>query len=133
LHKTIIFSSNAIYYHSLIVSRSMNKRDRINIIRLILEVSNEADYAKKTTKIMYKVLLNHPQLKEYWTVLTESDLLSYDLDTQTFRITEKGLKFLNAYSNTGKLIEANTTTTTTRTTIANLDAKNNLKERTEFY
>jgi predicted transcriptional regulator len=131
LHKTIIFSSNAIYYHSLIVSRSMNKRDRINIIRLILEVSNEADYAKKTTKIMYKVLLNHPQLKEYWTVLTESDLLSYDLDTQTFKITEKGLKFLNAYSNTGKLIEANTTTTT-RTTIANLDAKNNLKERTEF-
>ena len=79
---------------------------------------------------MYKVLLNHPQLKEYWTVLTESDLLSYDLDTQTFKITEKGLKFLNAYSNTGKLIEANTTT---RTTIADLDAKNNLKERTEFY
>lgn len=110
----------------------MNKRDRINIIRLILEVSNEADYAKKTTKIMYKVLLNHPQLKEYWTVLTESHLISYDVDTQTFKITEKGLKFLNAYSNTGKLIEANTTTTT-RTTIANLDAKNNLKERTEFY
>jgi predicted transcriptional regulator len=109
----------------------MNKRDRINIIRLILEVSNEADYAKKTTKIMYRVLLNHPQLKQYWTVLTESDLLSYDLDTQTFKITEKGLKFLNDYSDTGKLIEANTTTT--RTTIANLDAKNNLKERTEFY
>jgi predicted transcriptional regulator len=109
----------------------MNKRDRINIIRLILEVSNEADYAKKTTKIMYRVLLNHPLLKQYWTVLTESDLLSYDLDTQTFKITEKGLKFLNDYSDTGKLIEANTTTT--RTTIANLDAKNNLKERTEFY
>lgn len=79
---------------------------------------------------MYKVLLNHPQLKEYWTVLTESDLLSYDVDTQTFKITEKGLKFLKAYSETGKLIEANPTT---RKTIANLDAKNNLKERSEFY
>jgi predicted transcriptional regulator len=98
LHKTIIFSRNAIYYNSLIVFVSMKKRDRINIIRLILEVSNEADYAKKTTKIMYKALLNHPQLKEYWTVLTESDLLSYDVDTHTFKITEKGLKFLNAYS-----------------------------------
>jgi predicted transcriptional regulator len=98
VHKTIIFSRNAIYYNSLIVSRSMKKRDRINIIRLILEVSNEADYPKKTTKIMYKVLLNHPQLKGYWTVLTESDLLSYDVDTHTFKITEKGLKFLNAYS-----------------------------------
>ena len=81
---------------------------------------------------MYKVLLNHPQLKEYWTVLTESDLLSYDVDTQTFKITEKGLKFLNAYSETGKLIEANTALPT-RTTIANLDANNNLKERTEIY
>jgi predicted transcriptional regulator len=114
----------------------MKKRDRIKIIRfikiirLILEVSNEADYAKKTTKIMYRVLLNHPRLKDYWTVLTESDLLSYDEDTQTFKITEEGLKFLNAYSETSKLIEANTTT---RTTTANLDAKNNLKERTEFY
>ena len=76
----------------------MKKKDRINIIRLILEVSNEAGYAKKTTKILYKALLNHPQLKEYWTVLTESDLLSYDLETQTFKITEKGLKFLEAYS-----------------------------------
>ena len=112
----------------------MKKGDRINIIRLILEVSNEADYAKRTTKMMYKVLLNHPHLKKYWTVLTENDLLSYDVDTQTFKITEKGLKFLNAYSEPGKLIEANTTTTTTtRTTIADLDAKKNLKERTEFY
>ena len=133
MHKTIIFSRNAIYYNSLIVLVRMKKRDRINIIRLILEASNEADYAKKTTKIMYKVLLNHPQLKEYWTVLTESHLISYDVDTQTFKITEKGLKFLNAYSETGKLIQANTTTPTTRTTIANLDANNNLKERTELY
>ena len=133
MHKTIIFSRNAIYYNSLIVFVSMKKRDRINIIRLILEASNEADYAKKTTKIMYKVLLNHPQLKEYWTVLTESHLISYDVDTQTFKITEKGLKFLNAYSETGKLIQADTTTPATRTTIANLDANNNLKERTELY
>ena len=130
----MVFSRNAIYYHSLIVSGRMKKRDRINIIRLILEVSNEAGYAKKKTKTKYKALLNHPQLKEYWTVLTESDLLSYDVDTQTFKITEKGLKFLNAYSETGKLIQADTTTTpTTRTTIANLDANNNLKERTEIY
>jgi predicted transcriptional regulator len=72
----------------------MKKRDRIKIIRLILEVSNEVDDCKKATKIMYKVLLNHPQLKEYWTVLTESDLLRYDVDTDTFKTSEKGRKFL---------------------------------------
>jgi predicted transcriptional regulator len=76
----------------------MKKRDRIDIIRLILEVSNEAGYAKRMTKIMYKVLLNYPQLKEYWTVLTERGLLSYDADTQTFKTTQKGLEFLDAYS-----------------------------------
>lgn len=109
----------------------MKKRDRINIIRLILEVSNEVDYAKRTTKIMYKVLVNHPQLKEYWTVLTESDLLSYDIDTEKFKTTEKGLKFLKAYNKTNRFIEANASTT--RTTTANLDAKRNLKESTEFH
>ena len=70
------------------VSRSMKKGDRVNIITLILEVSNEADYAKKTTKIMYRALLNHPKLKEYWTVL----------DNQAFKTTERGLKFLDAYN-----------------------------------
>ena len=80
------------------VSRSMKKGDRVNIITLILEVSNEAGYAKKTTKTMYRVLLNHPKLKEYWTVLTEKDLLSYDKDTQIFKTTERGLKFLDAYN-----------------------------------
>ena len=80
------------------ISRSMKKGDRVNIITLILEVSNEADYAKKTTKIMYRALLNHPKLKEYWTVLTEKDLLSYDADNQAFKTTERGLKFLDAYN-----------------------------------
>ena len=126
MHKIIIFSRNAIYLHSLIISRSMKKRDRINIIRLILEASNEAEYSKQMTKILYKVLVNHPRLQEYWTVLTESDLLSYDVDTQKFKTTEKGLKFLKAYNEAGKLIEANTSTTST--TITNLDANRNLRE-----
>jgi predicted transcriptional regulator len=72
----------------------MKKRDRIKIFRLILEISNEVDDGKKATKIMYNALLNHPQLKEYWTVLAESGLLTYDVDTATFKTTEKGRKFL---------------------------------------
>ena len=131
MHKLIIFSRNTIYHHPLIVPRTMKKRDRINIIRLILEASNEPDYPIQMTKIMYKVLVNHPQLQQYWTVLTESNLLSYDVDTQKFKTTEKGLKFLKAYNEAGKLIEANTSTT--RTKITNLDPRRNLKESTEFH
>lgn len=66
----------------------MNK-NRISTISLILEVANEADDTK-TVKIMYKVLLDHPQLKQYWKVLTEYGLVSYDFATRTFKITKKG-------------------------------------------
>lgn len=71
------------------------KRDAINIIRFILEVIIESNNAKSMMNtIMYKVLLNHPELKEFWTILSENNLLSYDVDAQTFKITEKGLRFL---------------------------------------
>jgi predicted transcriptional regulator len=73
----------------------MKKRDAINIIRFILEVTIESNNAKSMmTTIMYKVLLNHPELKEFWTILSENNLLSYDVDAQTFKITEKGLRLL---------------------------------------
>jgi predicted transcriptional regulator len=52
---------------------------------------------------MYKVFLNYDQLRDYLTVLTESGLLSYDLDTQIFKATEKGLRFLKAYSQLDEL------------------------------
>jgi len=77
----------------------MQERDRINIISLILEASSTDAYdAKKTTKIMYDTLLNNPRLKEYWTALTEVGLLEYEITTQTFKTTKKGLRFLEVFS-----------------------------------
>ena len=37
-------------------------------------------------------------MKEFLTVLTESDLLSDDGKTQTFKTTEKGLRLLHTYN-----------------------------------
>ena len=75
----------------------MKKRDALNIIRFILEVTFESNNAKRMmTVIMYKVLLNHPELKEFWTILSENNLLSYDVDAQTFKTTEKGIRFLKS-------------------------------------
>ena len=69
----------------------------LGIISLILEASSTNGYnTKKTTRIMYNALLNHPLLKEYWTVLTKEGLLTYDDTTQTFKTTEKGLRFLES-------------------------------------
>jgi predicted transcriptional regulator len=75
------------------------RRDTLNIISLILEASSaDAHYTKKTTVIMYNTLLNHPRLKEFWIGLAEKGLLIYDNTTQTFKTTEKGLRFLEVFS-----------------------------------
>ncbi len=67
-------------------------RDRVDIISQILELANGSD--TKKTKIMSKVFLSHQQLNQYLGVLTRRELLRYDLDTQTFKTTPKGLRFL---------------------------------------
>ncbi len=47
-------------------------------------------------------------MKEYVAILTGKDLLSYDEATQTFKTTEKGLRFLVAYNHMDSMIK-NTT------------------------
>ncbi len=74
----------------------MKHRSRIEIISQILETANGGVTSK--IKIMSKVNLSYTQLKEYLQVLTQNSLLGYDLDTQTFRTTEKGLRFLHIYN-----------------------------------
>ena len=81
----------------VVVVIMLKKRANLGIISLILEASSaDAFETKKTTVIMYNTLLNHPVLKEYWMALTEEGLLVYDSATQTFKTTEKGLKFLES-------------------------------------
>jgi predicted transcriptional regulator len=73
----------------------MKYRDKIDIISQILKVANGAGVTR--TKIMYRGLLSFAQMKEYLILLTEKDLLCYDSNTQTYKTTEKGLRFLDTY------------------------------------
>jgi predicted transcriptional regulator len=82
----------------------MKYRSRIDIISQILETANGGNATK--SKILYKGFLSYVQMKEYLTVLTKTDLLSYDLDTQTFKTTKKGLRFLNVYNQMDGMIKA---------------------------
>jgi predicted transcriptional regulator len=70
----------------------MKYRSRTDIISQILDTANGGGGATKT-KILYKACLSHNQLKEYLTVLTQSDLLIYDGQTHTFKTIEKGLYY----------------------------------------
>jgi predicted transcriptional regulator len=79
------------------VRRSRVNRNRIDIADQILGAANGSSGTRKI-KMMYQANLSYAQLKKYLMVLTERDLLRYDLDTQTFKTTEKGHKFLETYN-----------------------------------
>jgi predicted transcriptional regulator len=81
----------------------MRYRSRTDIISEILDAANGG--ATKT-KIMYQAFISYSQMKEYLRVLTENNLLNYDLDARTFKITEKGLRFLHTYNQMDDMIKA---------------------------
>ena len=82
----------------------MKNRSRNHIISEILDAANDGNATK--TKLMYKAYLSFGQIKEYLSVLSENDLLSYDAHTQTFKTTKRGLMFLKAYNQMHDMIKA---------------------------
>jgi len=81
----------------------MGYRSRNDIICKILQNAYCGGATK--TELFYKVFVNYSQLKEYVTILTENDLLIYEEETQTFRLTEKGLTFLQAYNQIDQMLK----------------------------
>jgi predicted transcriptional regulator len=81
-------------------------RSRTEIVIRILEiVSGSGSDGFTKYKIMYNAFLSYAQLKEYLTVLTDNDLLCYDLDSHTFKTTEKGRRFQETYNHMADLIK----------------------------
>jgi predicted transcriptional regulator len=73
----------------------MKNRGRIEIIAQILEAANGCS---SITQIMYKAFLSHTQVKEYVKTLIDNGFLRYDLTSQTYKITKKGVRFLQLYN-----------------------------------
>ena len=82
----------------------MKHRDRFEVTSLILQVANGASNVT-TTKIMNRALLSYKQMKEHLMFLTRKDLLYYDKDSGTFKTTEKGLRFIQIYSQMEDMIK----------------------------
>jgi predicted transcriptional regulator len=90
--------------HSFKRVRLMGNRSSIDIVSHVLEAANGG--ASKM-EIMYKALLSYKQMKEYVNFLSEKGLLTYDnqhREAQTFKTTEKGLRFLQTYNRLDNLI-----------------------------
>ena len=79
----------------------MKNRSRTEIVAMILEAANGG--ATKT-KMMYKAFLSSHQLKEYLSLLVETNLIEYHEGTKIFRTTEKGLIFLKKHNEMGELL-----------------------------
>jgi predicted transcriptional regulator len=71
----------------------MKYRTKTEIMSEILGIANGSTATK--TMIMYRAFLSYRQMKKHLMVLTQSNLLNYDAYTQTFKTTEKGLRFLH--------------------------------------
>ncbi len=90
-------------------------RSQMSIIADILEAAkDEGEYGASRTKIMYKAFLSYEQLKQYLPILIDNEVLHYDEETRTLKITEKGFRFLQIYHEIRKhTMEEQKTTTTT--------------------
>lgn len=87
----------------------MKYRSRTDIVSQILEAANGGT---TKTRIMYKAFLSYAQLKDYLVVLVENGLLEEDKKTQTFKTTDKGIKFLSVYNQMGEFVAEPTTAPT---------------------
>jgi len=85
------------------------KRDRLEIIKDILELLRKKGDKVKPTHIMYKANLSHKMLTEYLDELIEKKLIEEKQDKKnkkTFSLTKKGFKFLEDYSMIRKFMDS---------------------------
>ena len=79
----------------------MKYRSSTEIIDTILR---SLDSGATRTRIMYKAYLSYSQLKEYLSLLQDKHLLKYEEGSQVYIITDKGLRFMNAYDEIRELV-----------------------------
>ncbi len=79
----------------------MKYRSKIEIIDSMLRSINSG--ATKT-HIMYRAYMSYSQLTEYLHLLQERNLVVFNPQSQLFALTEKGLKFMNAYERIHELV-----------------------------
>src|ERR1041385_3321594 len=80
-----------------ITTTTTKYRSRDEIIGSILQYATAEEGITKT-RIMYNSFLSYSQLKEYIDHLIRNKLLSYSKESKRFKITGKGLKYLELYS-----------------------------------
>jgi predicted transcriptional regulator len=78
----------------------MKYRGRTDIVAQILESANGG---VTKTRIMYEAYLSYTQLQDYLATLMQNGLIEYSEGEHKYKTTTKGMQFLKAFSQMGKL------------------------------
>ena len=89
----------------------MKHRSKEEISALILEAIVHTNRATQTI-IMYKAYLTHAQLKQFLSSLVEKGLIEYQREDRLYRVTEKGIYFLQVYNQLSQMHINNALNTT---------------------
>jgi len=84
----------------------MKYRSRTDILASILDSVNNIESAGITT-IMYKSFLSHYQLKKYMAIMLKNDLIRFDDERRIYKITDKGIRFLQLFTHMNELVGVN--------------------------
>ena len=79
----------------------MKYRSKTDIISMILE---SASAGATKTKIMYKAFISYSQSLWYLKFLLENGLLTFESETQLYKLTEKGRKYLHTCNEISEMI-----------------------------
>jgi predicted transcriptional regulator len=79
----------------------MKYRSRTDIIAMVLQAVTTG--ATKT-RIMYSAYLSYAQVKEYLTFALERDLIRYEEGSGLYKLSERGMKVLEAYEGISDMI-----------------------------
>ena len=81
-------------------------RDKTELIASILKAANGRSV--NAAQIMYSAFLSHAQIKQYLSILIYAGLIKYqEGNRRTYRISDKGMRFLYLYDEISKLLKPN--------------------------
>ena len=92
-------------------------RTKTEIVAQILKVANSRTDGITKTRIMYSLFLSYDSLQEYLSMLVQNGLLEYLPVPQTYKTTEKGLKFLTLYEQIQQELATTTITNNNNSTM----------------
>ena len=79
----------------------MKYRSRTDIISTILQA---AMHGATKTRLMYGAYLSYAQIQEYLAFLKDRKLISFEEESQQYKLTEQGLKFLRVYEEISEIV-----------------------------